>query len=167
MKSLGGIKTIAISHPHYYSTMVEWAEAFGATILLHDGDRDHVMRPDRTIAFWSGATHQLAPGVTLVNAPGHFDGATMLHWAAGAEGRGALFSGDIFQVLPDRRYVSFMRSYPNLIPLPARTVKAMDALMQPFAYDRIYGAWWDRIMDREAKANVARSVERYLQWIAD
>jgi len=167
VKSLGGIRTIAISHPHYYSSMVEWAAAFGATILLHEGDRAQVMRPDPAIRFWGGTTMELAAGVTLVNAPGHFDGATMLHWAEGAEGRGALFSGDIFQVLPDRRYVSFMRSYPNLIPLPARVVKAMDAVMQPFAYDRIYGAWWDRIMDHGAKANVARSVERYLRWIAD
>ena len=48
----------------------------------------------------------------------------MLHWAGGADGRGALLSGDIVQVVPDRRYVSFMYSYPNLIPLPAAAVEA-------------------------------------------
>ena len=31
----GGINTIAISHPHYYSAMVEWAERFDAHVLLH------------------------------------------------------------------------------------------------------------------------------------
>ena len=28
IKGLGGIKAIAISHPHFYTTMVEWARAF-------------------------------------------------------------------------------------------------------------------------------------------
>ena len=167
VKSLGGISKIAISHPHFYSAMVDWADAFGAEIWLHEADRGHVMRPGPAIRYWSGATHLLADGLTLINVPGHFDGATMLHWAAGAERRGALLSGDIFQVLPDRRHVSFMRSYPNLIPLPARTIRAMAATMEPYRYDRIYGAWWDRIMPTDAKANVARSVERYLNWITE
>jgi hypothetical protein len=123
------------------------------------------MRPDPSIRFWSGETHALADGITLVNAPGHFDGATMLHWADGADGRGALLSGDIFQVVPDRKHLSFMRSYPNLIPLPAHTVRHMDVLMQRFAFDRIYGAWWDREIPSDAKAAVATSVERYLRWI--
>jgi hypothetical protein len=165
IRALGGIGAIAISHPHYYSSMVEFAHAFGATIWLHAADREHVMRADPSIRFWSGETHALADGITLVNAPGHFDGATMLHWAGGAGGRGALLSGDIFQVVPDRKHLSFMRSYPNLIPLSARTVQRMDAVMQPFVYDRIYGAWWDRVIESGAKAAVAASVARYLHWI--
>jgi len=165
--ALGGITAIAISHPHYYASMVEFAHAFGATIWLHAADREHVMRPDPAIRFWSGETHALADGITLINAPGHFDGATMLHWAGGAEGRGTLLSGDIFQVVPDRKHLSFMRSYPNLIPLSARTVQRMDAVMQPFSYDRIYGAWWDRVISTDAKQVVATSVARYLGWIKD
>jgi hypothetical protein len=167
IQALGGIGAIAISHPHYYASMVEFAHAFGATIWLHAADREHVMRPDPSIRFWSGETHALQQGLTLVNAPGHFDGATMLHWAGGADGRGALLSGDIFQVVPDRKHLSFMRSYPNLIPLPARTVQRMDAVMQPFPYDRIYGAWWDRVINAGAKAAVAASVARYLHWISN
>lgn len=167
VKSIGGIRAIAISHPHYYSTMVEWARAFGAEIWLHAADRAHVMRPDPAIRFWSGATHALADGVTLINAPGHFDGGTMLHWAKAAEGRGALLSGDIIQVVPDSRHVSFMRSYPNLIPLSPRAVRAIAATVEPFAYARIYGAWWDRVVARDAKARVARSVERYIDWVSE
>ena len=29
MNELGGIAAIAISHPHYYTSMVEWSRAFG------------------------------------------------------------------------------------------------------------------------------------------
>src|SRR5688572_1079323 len=40
VKALGGIAGIAISHPHYYSSMLEWSHAFGrAPIYLHAADR--------------------------------------------------------------------------------------------------------------------------------
>ena len=165
VNSLGGIKAIAISHPHYYSSMVEWAHAFGCQVWLHEADRTHVQRPDPALQFWSGPTHPLADGVTLVNAPGHYDGGTMLHWRDGADGRGALLTGDIIQLLPDRTKVSFMRSYPNLIPLPARTITAIEAAIAPFAFDRLYGAWWERDMPSRAKAAIAESAERYRHWV--
>ena len=167
VRGLGGIRVIAISHPHFYSSMVAWAEAFGAEIWLHAADAAHVMRPDPAIRFWEGARHVLAPGVTLINAPGHFDGATMLHWAGGAEGQGALLSGDIIQVVPDRRFVSFMRSYPNLVPLAPGRVRAIGASVGPFAFERIYGAWWDRVIRRDAKARIERSVARYVAAVTD
>ena len=40
----GGIRAIAISHPHFYSSMIEWAERFDAQIFLHSADREWVMR---------------------------------------------------------------------------------------------------------------------------
>ena len=84
------------------------------------------------------------PGVTLVRTGGHFPGSAVLHWAGGAEGRGALLVGDSITVVPDRRYVSFMYSYPNLIPASAESVRAILASVEPYAFDRIYGGWWDR-----------------------
>ncbi|MBS0561586.1 MAG: MBL fold metallo-hydrolase, partial [Proteobacteria bacterium] len=143
VRALGGIATIAISHPHYYSAMVEWARAFGAKVLLHEADREHVMRPDGAIEFWSGDRRDIAPGLTLLRLGGHFAGGTVLHWAQGAGGKGALLSGDILQVGPDRM-VSFMWSYPNLIPLDAASVRRMAEMLEPFDFDLIYGAWWDR-----------------------
>lgn len=162
VKALGGISAIAISHPHYYSSMVEWAQAFDAPVYLHADDRQWVMRPDPSIVFWEGETKSLGPGLTLVRCGGHFAGGTVLHWAAGAGGRGALLSGDILQVVSDRRYVSFMYSYPNLIPLPARAVRRVVAAVEPYEFDRIYGAWWERVVMADAKQAVRRSAERYL-----
>jgi len=147
--------------------MVEWARAFECPVWLHAADSAHVMRPDPALRFWEGAVHALGDGITLVNAPGHFDGGAMLHWRDGAGGRGALLTGDIIQLLPDRGRVSFMRSYPNLIPLPARTVSAIEASVAPFAFDRLYGAWWDRVMPTGGKAAIAVSAERYRRWIAE
>jgi hypothetical protein len=56
-----------------------------------------------------------------------------------------------------------MYSYPNLIPLPAREVRRIVAAVAPYDYDRIYGAWWDRVVAEDAKTAVHRSAERYIQ----
>jgi hypothetical protein len=162
VRTLGGIRAIAISHPHYYSAMVEWSRAFDAPIFLHADERRWVMRPDPAIEFWEGETRPLGEGLTLVRCGGHYAGGQVLHWAAGTGGRGALLTGDIIQVVSDRRWASFMYSYPNLIPLPAASVRRIVAAVDPYPFDRIYGAWWDRVVRHDAKAAVTRSAERYI-----
>ena len=162
---LGGLRGIAISHPHYYSAMLEWSAAFDdAPIFLHAADREWVMQTGNAIQFWEEAQHELAPGVILIHCGGHFAGGTVLHWAAAAEGRGALLSGDILQIGPDGM-ASFMFSYPNLIPLPARAVKRIAEAIAPFNYERIYGAWWERVVESDGQAIVEKSVTRYLEAI--
>jgi glyoxylase-like metal-dependent hydrolase (beta-lactamase superfamily II) len=166
IQALGGISAIALSHPHYYSGMVEWSRAFGGVpIHLHAADRQWVMRPDQAIVFWEGETRALAEGLTLVRCGGHFEGGTVLHWAGGASGRGVLLAGDILQVVPDRKHVSFMYSYPNYIPLPAAAIERIAQAVEPFEYDRVYGAFWDLVIERDGKAVVKRSAERYLRAI--
>jgi hypothetical protein len=161
VRERGGVAAIAISHPHFYASMVEYSRAFDAPIHLHAADRAWVMRPDAAIHFWDGEQHALAPGLTLLRLGGHFAGGTVLHWAAGAEGRGALLSGDIVQVVADRRWVSFMRSYPNLIPLPAATVGAMVSALEPWPFQRLYAGWFGRVVSTDAAVAVRRSAERY------
>ncbi len=167
VKARGGIKAIAISHPHYYASMIEWSRAFDAPIFLHADDRQWVMRPDPAIVFWEDDTYALADNLTLIRCGGHFAGGTVLHWAAGADGRGALLCGDIIYVVGDRRYVSFMRSYPNLIPLPASAVRRIVQAVEPYAFDRIYSAWWGSVVANDAQAAVQRSAERYIGAIRD
>jgi glyoxylase-like metal-dependent hydrolase (beta-lactamase superfamily II) len=154
----GGLAGIAISHPHYYSCMVEWAQRFDCPIHLHAADAEWVMRSDPTIEHWDGETLELGDGLTLIRAGGHFPGGTMVHWA---EDAGALLSGDIIQVIPDRNYVGFMWSYPNLVPLPETAVKRIAASVEPFQYESIYGAWWDRLIPRNGPEVVRRSAARY------
>jgi hypothetical protein len=160
---LGGIGAIAISHPHYYSSLAEWSAAFSAPVYLHAGDRQWVMRSSQSIVHWEGDELELHDGMRLVNAGGHFDGGTVLHVPFLAEGRGALLSGDIIQVIPDRRFVGFMYSYPNLIPLQPASVSRIAASVSRLEFDRIYGAWWDRVIPGGGKEVVARSAERYVR----
>jgi hypothetical protein len=166
IRALGGLAAIAISHPHYYTTMVEWAHAFDCPILLHADDSVWAMRSDPSIRFWSGETCALddvgAAGLTLIRCGGHFAGGTVLHWAAGADGRGALLAGDVLQVSMDLRSVSMMRSFPNHIPLGAAAVRRAQAAVAPFAFEKLYGAWWDRHIESDARARVARSLDRFV-----
>jgi hypothetical protein len=166
IRGLGGLKAFAISHPHFYTTMVEWSRAFDVPIRLHAADRAWVMRPDPAIEFWDGETLPLLPDVTLVRGGGHFPGGAMLHWAKGAEGRGVVFSSDIATVTQDRKFLSFMRSYPNLIPLSAREVEGVAASLAPFPFDRMYGHYFDRVIASDAKRILQVSAARYLAAIA-
>lgn len=162
----GGVSAMAISHPHYYTSMVEWSRAFGRVpVYLNACDRDSVVYPDRCLEFWEGDRLELHDGLTLVWCGGHFPGGTVLYWPQGAEGRGALLSGDILQVVPDRRWVSFMHSYPNYIPLNAAAVRHIVEAVEPFRFDRIYGAFDKMVVASDAKAAVARSAGRYLRAI--
>ncbi len=164
IRQRGGVAAIAISHPHFYSSMVAWSAAFdNAPIYLHADNESWVMRPAPAIRYWSSETQEVVPGVTLIRCGGHFPGSTVLHWAAGADGAGALFTGDTITVVPDRRWVSFMYSYPNIIPTDERTVRAIVAAVEPYPFERIYGGWRGRIVASDAKGAVARSAERYIR----
>ncbi|HKG55181.1 MAG TPA: hypothetical protein VKB04_13040, partial [Anaerolineales bacterium] len=81
--------------------------------------------------------------------------------------RGALLIGDTMQVAQDRRYVSFMYSYPNIIPLNASAIERIVQAVEPYDFDRLYGGWWDLILKNDAKAAVKRSAERYIQAIRE
>jgi glyoxylase-like metal-dependent hydrolase (beta-lactamase superfamily II) len=166
VEAAGGLHTIAISHPHYYASMVEWAERFDARILLHEADREHIMRPSQRIELWSGDRRRVSDDLELIRLGGHFSGGTVCLWRRGAEGRGALMSGDIVQVVADREWVSFMYSYPNLIPLPAHEVRRIREVLEALAFDRIYGAWWDSVVAPDAKAKALRSADRYIAALA-
>ncbi|HEY9287058.1 MAG TPA: hydrolase [Candidatus Dormibacteraeota bacterium] len=166
VRSRGGIAGIAMSHPHFYGVCVEWSRALGnAPIYIPEADRQWVMRPDSAVRTWQDSVTPL-PGVTLIQCGGHFEGSAVLHWADGADGRGALLTGDSITVVQDRRFVSFMRSYPNQIPLPAEGIRRIVASVRPYRFDRIYGGWWESIVARDAMQAIERSADRYLRWIA-
>ena len=165
VKGLGGLRAIAISHPHYYTTMVEWSHAFAAPVYLHADDRQWAVRQDPSLVFWDGDERDVLPGVRLVRCGGHFAGSVILHWDGSADGRGVLLTGDTLQVVPDNRCVSFMRSYPNLLPLPAAEVTRIARVVAALRFDRIYGAFWDRDVTRDAHARVQESANRYVAWL--
>ncbi len=164
VKALGGLKAIAISHPHYYTAMTEWSAAFGdIPVYLHAADERWIMRSAPCLELWRGETREIFPGLTLIRTGGHYEGGTVMHWRDGAGGKGALLSGDLLQVTADRKFVSFMWSYPNFIPLGADAVQAIAARLERWPYEVIYGAFWDRVIVADGKGVTANSVARHIE----
>lgn len=158
-----GLTAIVISHPHFYSSMVEWSTACGGVpIYLHADDGEWVQRSDPALHSWTGEVMRLGEA-TIIRCGGHFAGSSVLHCPWLDNGRGALFVGDTMQVTLDRRYVSFMRSYPNLIPLHARTVKGIAEAVRPHRFDAIYGAFAGRTIKSDGQRAVERSLDRYVR----
>ena len=156
---LGGISAICVSHPHFYGGMAEIADAFGARILLARADAQWVQRPSPRIEFFDD-TAVPVEGLTVVRIGGHFDGASVLHWPAGSAGAGALLTGDTISVAEDRQWVSFMYSFPNLIPLDEAAVRRIAEGVDPLPFDRVYGGWWGHVVLHDGAAAVRRSAER-------
>jgi hypothetical protein len=161
IQQAGGIAAIAMSHPHFYGANVEIADAFDARILIPRADEQWIQRPSPRIELFD-ETVAPVPGITIARIGGHFDGAAVLHWPEGSAGRGALLTGDTITVVQDRDWVSFMWSYPNLIPLDQAAVRGIAGKVERFRFDRVYGGWWGRVVIQDGPAAIRRSADRYI-----
>ncbi|HEX6527797.1 MAG TPA: MBL fold metallo-hydrolase [Streptosporangiaceae bacterium] len=167
VRALGGLTYVTASHPHFYGSIVEWSLATGAEILLPEADASWLRRllgqDDAVpVRMWS-ATLEVLPGVTLIQCGGHFPGSAVVHWAAGADGRGVLLSGDTIFVTPGEDQVSFVWSAPNRLPLSEAPVRGVWEAVRPYEFDRIYGGWWTPVIRGDAKRVVEQSTFRYIQ----
>ena len=164
IKSLGGIKAIAISHPAFLHDDGGMGARFRLSpFIFTPPTANGLCGKDSAIQLWDGGTLKLWDGVTLVRCGAHFAGGTVLHWAGGANNkRGLVCSGDILTVTTDRKWLSFMRSYPNFIPLSAREVETIGAALKPFSFDTICGHYFDRVIATDAKSVLEKSVARYV-----
>ncbi|CAF4256075.1 unnamed protein product [Adineta steineri] len=174
INELGGISAIAISHPHFFGSMVDWSHEFGnAPVYLHKDIESWVMRPDECVHFWEGNTKDLFDGqLKLIRTGGHFEGSQVLYWPQGASHKGVLLSGDEPHICMDPKQVSFMHSYPNYIPLNGRKIRQIMERLQPLNYDRLYcavisGGGGKGVIPEKAKQCVERSGQRYLKAISD
>jgi hypothetical protein len=160
----GPVAAIVASHPHMYGAQVEWSRLLGdVPVYVAQADREWVQRPDASIRLFDGSV-EIVPGITVHTIGGHFRGSAVALWEAGADGRGVLLAGDGIFPGPDGRTVSFLRSYPNRLPLSAAVVDriARSALRLPF--DRLYGNFGG-VVDRNAHAVIRQSADRYMAWV--
>ena len=159
----GEVVAIAASHPHMFGVQVEWSRALGGVpVLVSEADLGWIGRPDPAIKSWRGR-HEIAPGLTLHKLGGHFPGSAVVHWADGAGGRGVLLVSDTIHVNPDRTTVTFLRSYPNRIPLSPTVALRLAAAIELLTFERIYDNFGHTI-ETGAAAAVRRSADRYAAW---
>jgi glyoxylase-like metal-dependent hydrolase (beta-lactamase superfamily II) len=164
VRALGTVTAIAASHPHMFGVQVEWSRALGdVPVLVSEADLDWVKRPDPAITAWSDR-YEVAPGLTLHQLGGHFPGSSVVHWAAGAGGKGALLVSDTLHSNPDRATVTFLRSYPNRIPLSPAVVERITGAVMQLPFDRLYDNF-GRTIESGAAAAVRQSADRYAGWV--
>jgi hypothetical protein len=162
VRDAGRLRAVSASHPHMYGAIVQWSRTFDVPMLLAEADLAWLMRPDGAVRPWSG-TLDVLPGVTLIQCGGHFAGSAVVHWAAGAQGRGALLTGDTMFVAPGEDRISFAYSAPNRLPLGEPAVRAIVDAVAPYAFDRVYGGWWTPVLRHDAQPVLERSARRYIE----
>jgi metallo-beta-lactamase superfamily protein len=163
VQQVGGLAAVAASHPHMFGVQVAWSHRFGGVpVYVQAADREWLQRDDPVVTIWEEKTEVL-PGVVLHRIGGHFPGSAVLHFV-GADGRGVLLSGDTVACTPDERWVSFMRSFPNKIPLSVAVVaKVADRVLQ-LDFDRLYDNFAGQVTSN-ATDWVRRSADRYIAWV--
>lgn len=162
VRALGPTLAVAASHPHMYGVQTQWAEALDVPVLVADRDREWVRRDER-VEFYDGS-REVAPGLTLHRVGGHFRGQAVVEWATGNDGLGVLLAADAIFPNPDRRSVSFLRSYPNRIPLSGNVVQRVATQVEGMHFDRLYNNF-GAVVPSDAKAVVRASADRHAAWV--
>lgn len=164
VRDLGGLQAIIASHPHMFGVQSLWSDAFGGVpVFASEIDQEWLgVRPSATVT-WSGQI-ELAPGVVASQPGGHFPGSAVVHWTA-PDGDGVLFTGDTIFPSPAQGWVSFMRSYPNRIPLSAAVVRRVAEHVSRYDFERLYGNFGGTVAS-DARAAVLRSADRYARWVS-
>jgi hypothetical protein len=163
VERLGGVAAIASSHPHMFGAQVQWAHRLGgAPVYVQAADREWLQRDDPVVQLWD-ETAEVLPGVVLHRIGGHFPGSAVARYTA-PDGRGVLLTGDTVAGTPDERWVSFMRSFPNKVPLSAATVSRVAERVLRLDFDRLYDNFGGRVR-ADAPSWVGRSADRYIAWV--
>jgi hypothetical protein len=160
IRSKGGLRAIAISHPHYYSLMAGWADTFDCAIYLHQADKQWVMDRSDHGVFFEKHKQVLWDGIEIIHTGGHFAGSTVLH-VPGTGDNGSLFASDTLQIAQSRQFISMMYSYPNQIPLPLKEILHISEQISPLKFSSMYGAFEWQNIHTGAKEIFERSVKRY------
>jgi hypothetical protein len=78
---LGGVQAMVVSHPHFYSAHLEWAERFGCKVYLASEDKRWLARRDEARQVFVEGTEARVEvegrdtGVRIVKLGGHFPGS--------------------------------------------------------------------------------------------
>lgn len=161
IRSKGGLRAIAFSHPHYYSNMNDWAAAFDCPVYIHESDQQWIVNYGPHIRLWKGEEEGLWDGIRIINVGGHFPGSSILH-VSSLSPEGTIFCGDTFYLSPSMKHLSVMYSYPNRIPLPLREVKRIKELFENIPFDTLYGFYSYQNLTEDAQKILQDSLERYL-----
>lgn len=164
VRELGGVAWIAPSHPHMFGVQLEWSAAFDdAPVLINERDKQWLARTGLAIQFWDDEV-ELAPNLQLIRVGGHFPGSAIALWN-GADDAGVMLSADAIVPVPDHGWATFLRSYPNQVPLSPLGVQRIADRVKDLKFDRLYGNFLERVCPSGASEMVERSAARHIAWM--
>lgn len=158
----GGIRAIAISHPHFYCNMNDWAEEFNCPIYLHELDKEWIFNPGKNIHLWNGDEKELITDVKMINIGGHFPGSSILHISAFLP-KGLILCGDTFYIARNRKHISTLYSYPNHIPLKVNELIRIKEKVDHLYFDWMIGAFDYQSIQDDAEKILKDSFENMTQ----
>ncbi|MES1160649.1 MAG: MBL fold metallo-hydrolase [Bacteroidota bacterium] len=161
IRAHGGLRAIAFSHPHYYSNMNDWADAFDCPVYIHRSDEPWIFNRGPHIELWEGDEKQLWDGMRLINLGGHFPGSSILHVPFLSPG-GTVFCGDTMVISPSKKHIAVQYSYPNRMPLPRKEVERISARLETISFDTLYSFYKHLTITNNVREILKRSMERYL-----
>jgi hypothetical protein len=167
VRQLGGLAGIIASHPHMYGVQSAWSEAFTAAdggpvpVYVSAPDAGWLARRPAAAVVWSGALEPL-PGVCVSQPGGHFPGSVVVHFTA-RDGAGVLLAGDTVGVARDRQWTTFMRSFPNYLPLSGAVAERIAGHLDRYRYERLYDNF-SGVISADASQVVHRSARRHADW---
>jgi len=158
IKSIGGLQAIVISHPHYYTTHLEWAETFDCPVYMSEEDSKWLCREDKKSVrkfIEEGKTELDIPakdgkstGVKAIKLSGHFPGSLVVLYD------GRLGVADTLVTTPaglgnwgkkgrpeGMNSFGFYWSIPNLIPLPPDEIAEMWQVLNQYEFHSTHGAF--------------------------
>lgn len=175
IKNLGGIGAIVISHPHFYTTHIEWAKIFNCEVYISEGNWlarkeatfQHVLSSPHTndsdeLIFYDGA-------IIIKRVGGHFPGSLVLYWKPYRK----LLTADSIMVVPSGQNhfseemvsFSFMWSYPNMIPLDPDSILGIWRAVKHFDFEDCHSAWWNRDVRGNANRKVLYSAQTAVKFM--
>lgn len=162
--NLGGIDAIAPSHPHMFGTQLEWSAAFNdAAVFVCTADAGWLQRTGHCIVTFDEQVEVIS-GMILRRVGGHFPGSSIAWWP-GHDDAGVMLGGDTISPVARTGWVTFMRSFPNYLPLSANVVRRIAGSVNDLTFDRLYGNFGQQTPEG-ADAAVQNSAERYAAWVS-
>ncbi|KAG5658062.1 hypothetical protein KAF25_007013 [Fusarium avenaceum] len=182
INDLGGLKAIVISHPHFYSTHVQWARAFACPVYLSSEDKTWTtLSSTHQVLLTEASTPILDTGATAIKLGGHFPGSLVLHY------NGRLFIADTLMTTASGvgnwdvdatgaersrpeglNSFSFLWSIPNFIPLGVEDMVRMWKALRDVDFTATHGGFVGMDIEHESvKERVLESMKIQARFIGE